>query len=504
MKFTTASIAALAFVSSVAAQQGAWAQCGGIGFTGGKTCISGYTCELYNDYYSQCVPGTAGPTTTTTTTTTTRPVTSARTTTTTTIIRPTTTTTTVVRSTTTTSTTVNSPISSPTPAGNDQWVAAWASMPQEVEQSNLPPSPFNGGSTMFRDATIRQTVYTTLDADRIRLQISNTFGGAALPITAASIALPSNGAAGVGGIDTITLKTLTFKGSASISIPAGQMAYSDPIDFKIKAQGNIALSLYLQTGQASAKITGHPGSRTTSWMQSGNQVNAGSVTGSSVAHWYFINAVEAYVPTTTGSIVFLGDSITDGRGSDNDKNNRWPDQLLARVRSAGITNVAFNNEAAGGNAVLSGGLGPYLLSRYKRDALSVAGVKYVMIFEGVNDIGSAATDTTTQQKLGDNLIAAFKQIVADCKATGLQTIGGTITPFGGSGQSYSNPTREQTRQRVNNWILTSGTFDYVVDFAAAVGSGDHLLSQYDGGDHLHPNVAGYQAMANAFPLSIFQ
>jgi lysophospholipase L1-like esterase len=182
---------------------------------------------------------------------------------------------------------------------------------------------------------------------------------------------------------------------------------------------------------------------------------------------------------------------------------RWPDLLLARMQKNGITNIGVNNQAAGGNAVLSGGLGPTLLSRYKRDSLEQQGVKYVMIFEGVNDIGNSGTDSGTQTRLGDQLINAFKQIVADCKKAGFITIGATITPFGGSGQSYANPARDATRQKVNQWIMTSGTFDAVVDFAGIIGQGANLKSQYDGGDHLHPNVAGYQEIADKFPLDIF-
>ncbi|KAJ0304644.1 hypothetical protein Brms1b_011185 [Colletotrichum noveboracense] len=362
----------------------------------------------------------------------------------------------------------------------------------------------NGGSAQFRDATLRQTFHTSIGASRLRVQLSNIFGGSDLPITAASLALPLDGAAGVPGIDTKTLKGLTFSGSPSVTVKQGAMVYSDPIDFTIAAQTNIALSLYTQQGQSGSKITGHPGSRTTSWMQSGNQVNASSVTGASTKHWYFASAVEAWAPKNTSAMIILGDSISDGRGSDDDRNNRWPDLVLARLQKEALANIAVANQAAGGNAVLQGGLGPPLLQRYNRDALSQQGVKYVFVFEGVNDIGPSATDSTTQQRLGDNLISAYKQIVADCKKAGLVIIGATITPFAGSGQSYSNPAREQTRQRVNEWILENRTFDHVVDFASFIGDGDHLKAQFDGGDHLHPNVPGYQELANKFPVEILR
>lgn len=246
-------------------------------------------------------------------------------------------------------------------------------------------------------------------------------------------------------------------------------------------------------------------------MVSGNSVDAASLLGSAAntKHWYFVSAVEAWAPPTTGAFVILGDSITDGRGSTDDGNDRWPDLLLARMQASngsGAAIVGVNNQAAGGNAVLTGGLGPTLLTRYQRDALQVAGVKYVMIFEGVNDIGGGSADSGTQTRIGTELQEAFAKIVEECKAAGIKTIGGTITPFGGNGQAYSSPVREAARVAVNEWILGSGTFDATVDFAQLIGDPttvSQLAAQYDGGDHLHPNVAGYQAMADGFPLDFF-
>lgn len=390
---------------------------------------------------------------------------------------------------------------------DSHWVATWVSMPQLVEPNNMPPSPFSGAAA-FKDATLRQTLHLSIGAERLRFQISNTFGGSDLPITEASVALPAGGNAGVNGIDTTTLKALTFNGSASIMIPRGQIAYSDPVDFKVDPQAMITVSVYSQAGQSGSSITGHPGSRTTSWMQQGNSVNASTVTGANTAHWYFLTAVEAWAPQTTAALVILGDSITDGRGSTDNANNRWPDLLLARMQKEGITNIAVCNQAAGGNTVLTGGLGPPLMQRYKRDLLTTAGVKYALIFEGVNDIGSASTDSGTQTRIGSSLESSFKTIATDAKAAGLTVFGATITPFGGNGQSYSNPTRDQTRQTVNKWILGGGdgSFDATIDFAAIVANPSNaanLATQYDGGDHLHPNVAGYQAIADKFPLDIF-
>ncbi|KAF9524669.1 SGNH hydrolase-type esterase domain-containing protein [Crepidotus variabilis] len=378
------------------------------------------------------------------------------------------------------------------------WIDTWTDMPQLVESSNMPPSPFAAGSTTFRDTTIRQTLHMSVGAQKIRVVFSNTFGGADLPITAANVALPTGGKAGVAGIQASPIVPITFKGGAtSATVPKGQTLTSDDIAFPVQPQQMITVTLYTQQGQATASIDGHPGSRTTTWLQQGNHVSATTVSGSSLQHWYLLSAVQAYVPPDYGSFVILGDSITDGRGSDNDMNNRWPDLLLARLQTNGLTNIGVVNQAAGGNRVLADGLGPSLISRYKRDALTQAGVKWVMIFEGVNDIGTGATGSGTQNQIANQLISAFTQIAKDAKSLGLPIFAATITPFGSS--QYGDTSREAARQTVNKWILTSGTFDAVIDFDKFIRNPSNpaqLASQYNSGDYLHPNVAGYQYIAN--------
>lgn len=362
----------------------------------------------------------------------------------------------------------------------------------------------------MKDATLRQTLHMSVGGPKIKLAISNTFGGSDLPITAGSVGLPVGGAAGVSGIQQSPLAAITVGGKTSFTVPRGQVVITDEVNFEVKPQSMISVTLYSQQGQSGSSITGHPGSRTTSWFVSGNKVNATSFSGTKSVHWYFVSAVQAYVPTTTRSLIILGDSITDGRGSDDDKNNRWPDLVLARLQASNYTHVAVCNQAAGGNTVLSGGLGPTLLSRYQRDAINQIGTKWVMIFIGVNDIGGGATNTGTQQSIGDNLIKAFTQIAADAKKAGYITIGGTITPFGApspSQQQYSDRNREVTRLRVNKWIVESRTFDHVVDFSKAIESktaAGQIDSKFHGGDYLHPNGAGYRTMAEAFPLEIFK
>lgn len=196
-------------------------------------------------------------------------------------------------------------------------------MVSKLNQCRDKLTPLKRGGTTLKDATLRQTLHMSIGAPRIRVQISNTFGGSDLPITAASLALPTGGKAGVGGIDTSTLTALTFDGGkASTTVPRGKVVYSDPVDFKVAPESMLTVSLYSQAGQQGSSITGHPGSRTTSWMQQGNHVNASSVAGTSTKHWYWVSVVEAWAPLDSSAFVILGDSITDGRGSIDDANNR--------------------------------------------------------------------------------------------------------------------------------------------------------------------------------------
>jgi lysophospholipase L1-like esterase len=295
----------------------------------------------------------------------------------------------------------------------------------------------------------------TTEASQIRIKISNVFGGSNLPITAVTVALPTNNTAGIHQIQASTLQKVTFSGKDSISISNGALAVSDPLNFPIKAQQVITVTAYLATGQITNSITSHPGSRTTSWWQFGNAVNAAQLaitdaTTQSAAHWYFLSSVEAWVPKSTGSLLIVGDSITDGRGSDTNKNNRWPDLLLARLqKNAATKHISIGNLAAGGNRILADGLGPNAFGRIDRDVLAHPGVKYAMIFEGVNDIGGAAATTAAQDVVYDSLVQAYKQMATLIHAHNIPVFGATITPFSApsnfTGQPYSSPIREATR-----------------------------------------------------------
>ncbi|KAJ5143438.1 Extracellular GDSL-like lipase/acylhydrolase [Penicillium bovifimosum] len=398
---------------------------------------------------------------------------------------------------------------------DSNWVTIWTTMPQLVEPANLPPVPFNGSTAVFSNTTIRQTLQLSLPAQEIRIRLSNAFGVNNLKINKVTVGLPTEHQVGTSAVQTKSLKSVSFDGSPDVEIPNGALAVSDPIFFPVEAQSAITITVYLEEGQEGHSITGHPGSRTTSYMTSGDWTTAKNLTDSSVQsteHWYFISGVEAHLPSKSSGFAIIGDSITDGRGSTTNANNRWPDLVLAQMQKHKPTsNIAILNQAAGGNRILQDGLGPNVLSRIDRDVLAQSGVRYAMIFEGVNDIGVADTDPTTQAEIEKGLIAAYKQIATRIHALGIPFFGATITPFGSAKdadyiQPYSNAEREKTRQNINRFIRESGVFDAVLDFDKVLRdpkAPSQLAEKFDSGDHLHPNVDGYQALAEHFPLHVF-
>jgi lysophospholipase L1-like esterase len=377
-------------------------------------------------------------------------------------------------------------------AADGHWVGTWGCGPQLTESRNLPPTP-------LANSTLRQFVHVTIGGKQLRVRFSNAYGTNAVTLKAVHVALASGtGSAGTGSINTATDKALTFQGVPSAVIPAGEMIWSDPFDYNLPPLANLAISIYF--GDISATtINGHPGSRTTSFIISSNVVSAGNMAGAAkTAHWYIITGVDVLAEAETSALVILGDSITDGRGSTTDANNRWPDDLANRLATNPPTaEVGVINMGIGGNGIF-GGLGPSAQKRFDRDVLNQSGARWVIVFEGVNDIGAGNSTEAT-------LTNAYAQLVDQAHAKNLRAYGATITPFGKSG--YYTPAHEAARQAVNNWIRTSGKYDAVIDFDAAVrdpAAQTHLLSAYDSGDGLHLSPAGYQAVANAIDLSLFK
>jgi lysophospholipase L1-like esterase len=382
------------------------------------------------------------------------------------------------------------------------WVHTWVAMPQLTEPHTMPPEPFTQDGLVMAGATLRQTVRASIGGPEVRLRFSNVFGGAALPLTAVAVARPAGGAAGARAVEPGSGRAVTFGGRPSTTVPVGAQVVSDPVDFPIAPGENLTVTLYLAHGQSSDDITSHPGSRTTSHLLAGDHVDAPDLAGATPTdHWYFLSGVE--VPAVgTAALVVLGDSLTDGRGSTTNGNDRWPDRLLDRLPGQ----VAVLNQGAGGNRVLSDGLGPSALARFDRDVLAIAGVRWLILFEGVNDIGTAEPTETAQHRVADDLIAAYGQMVIRAQAHGIRVFGATLPPFGGN--EYDDPAghRETARRRVNGWIRDGGAFDAVIDLDLAARdprTPRALLPAYDGGDHLHLTPAGYQALADAVPPHLF-
>jgi lysophospholipase L1-like esterase len=374
------------------------------------------------------------------------------------------------------------------------WVGTWATAQQIVEPANMPPAPGLSANTL------RQVVRVSLGGQRVRVRFSNVFGDGPLTITAAALA-PSLGES---RIAAPAQRTLSFAGNPSVVVEAGRDTASDALSFDLAPLSTVAVTA--RFARVPAVLTGHPGSRTTSYIQPGDAVAEPSLAGAvTTVHWYVATGIDVVAPVRAAAVVTLGNSITDGRGSGTDRQNRWPDELARRLQSDPTTRlVAVLNAGIGGNCVLRDCLGPSALSRLERDVLRPPAVRWAILLEGVNDIGQAKSPADADS-IAHGLTAAFAQIVARAHARGIRVYGATILPFGGS--FYDAPHREAARLTVNEWIRTSGTFDAVVDLDAALrepAQPSRLASAADGGDHLHPNEAGYRAMAAAIDLALFR
>jgi len=375
---------------------------------------------------------------------------------------------------------------------DSQWVGTWGASPQLTEVRNLPPPP---GLT---SNTLGQIVQVSIGGKHLRARFSNAFGTNPVTINSVHLAL----SAGSSGIKTDSDKALTFQGKPTVTIPKGESVLSDPFNFDLTPLSDLAVTIHF--GDTSGAVTGHPGSRSTSYLQSGDSVSVADLpTAAQTQHWYILTGIDVEAGKSSAAVVTLGDSITDGRGSGTDKNDRWPDNLARRLQAdKGPADIAVLNQGIGGNCVLRGGLGPTALSRFDRDVLSQSGARWLIVLEGVNDIGGSRG---TNSPVADELIAAYGKMIVQAHARNIRVYGATITPFGGS--FYDRPGHETARTTVNDWIRTSGKFDAVIDFDAATRDPQnptHLLPAADSGDHLHPNEAGYKMMADAIDLRLFR
>lgn len=382
------------------------------------------------------------------------------------------------------------------------WIATWGASQQIPEPQNaLPPGD-------LRDATVRQIFHLSAGGPEVRVHLSNAFGTAALHFTSVHIARPL--AADSSAIDPATDKALTFAGASDVIVPPGAEFVSDPIKYPVAALSNVAVTFHLDTPPE--QETSHPGSRATSWYVHGDAVAAPQLSNPKhVDHWYQISEIDVLAGPGAATVVALGDSITDGHGSTTNGNDRWPDALAARLEHSPATrNIGVSNQGIGGNHLLTDGTGPNALARFDRDVLAPAGVRWVIVLEGVNDLGALSRMRNVPQAehaaLVARLLAAYRQIVARAHAHGIRVFGATITPYVGSDYYHPAAMNEADRQTLNRWIRAPGHFDAVVDFDRVIRDPHHpdrMLPAYDCGDHLHPSPAGYRAMAAAIPLSLF-
>ena len=372
------------------------------------------------------------------------------------------------------------------------WVTTWATALQIAEPHNMPPEPYLSGNSF------RQTVQVSVAGKQLRLHLSNIFNDGTTEIQSVEIAVAKTMGASP-EIDEKTSVALTFNGSPYVAMKAGEAVVSDPVRFKVKERMNLAITIHYGL-VSSTTLTSHPGSRTTSYIAEGNTTDF-SDPAAKTDHWYTISAIDVIPKKKAAAIAVLGDSITDGRGTTTNGQDRWTDQL-SRNLLANNKNIAVLNFGLGGNCVLQGGLGPTGLARYKRDLFGHEGVKYIILFEGVNDLGNARDGVAT----AEGVKKAWQQIIREAHAHGIKVFGATVTPFKGNG--YARGNHEEGRKTLNEWIRTGGEFDGVIDFDAMVRDTqdpDRLNPAFlFENDWLHLNASGYETMGKGIDLKLFK
>lgn len=378
------------------------------------------------------------------------------------------------------------------------WIAGWAASPEAA----APTSPFADG---FRDQTIRNIIYTSAGGTVARVRLDNAFGSRALEVGAAAIAVTGRGAPGLAGASV----PLSFAGHSSTVIPPGRQVFSDPVRLAVRPFERLAVSVFLP--RATGPPTEHYNAHQTNYLATGDRVLAAGAAAfnSPLESWYFVSSLDVWSSgRDRGAVVALGDSITNGNGSATGANARWPNALARRLASLPGQAPSVVDAGIEGNRVLNAApcCGPSAVARFGRDVLHQSGVAEVILLEGINDItysNSASPLTVPHSNVSaPQIIAGYEELIERAHSAGLKIFGATLTPFAGS-QPWT-PAGEAKREAVNAWIRSSGAFDGVIDFARVLGAPadpERLDPRYDDGDHLHPNDAGYQAMANAIDLA---
>ena len=372
------------------------------------------------------------------------------------------------------------------------WVGTWGTARQLVEPHNNPPAPG------LANNTLRQIVQVSIGGETVRLRLTNEFSKESTEILAIEMAQAKTAGSSY-EIDESTTVSLTFDGKPGVTMEAGATATSDPIKFSMNPRQNVAITIHYGNA-SSTSVTGHPGSRTTSYLAEGNTNDFSNAVRTD--HWYNILGLDVHAGLETGAVAILGNSITDGRGSTTNQQNRWPDVLSRRLLSNEATkNVGVLNMGIGGNCMLGGGLGPAGKDRYTHDLLDQPGVKWIILFEAINDLGWARDGMWS----ANAVIDLYTKIINEAHAKGIYVFGGTITTF--KNNSYYSEDHEKGRQHLNNWIRTTPLLDGVIEMEHAVRNPQDTISMNPEflfeNDYLHPNAKGYEAMGNIVDLSLF-
>lgn len=377
-----------------------------------------------------------------------------------------------------------------TSTGAQHWVGSWSGSPY-YDSGNPPPAS-------LANSVLRQIAHVSLGGSQIRVQLSNLAGNGAVTISKAHIARCKATGLVDSTIDTATDKALAFSGSASVTIAQGKEVWSDPIDYDLPALSNLTITLAF--GSVPSQVSGHSGSRTTSYIQTGSSdVSAASMSSATKTdHWFYISGIDVMAPETARCAVAIGDSITDGRGTDTNGNNRWTDILASRLQAnAATAEVGVLNQGIGATNLI-GNSGTAGQARFARDVLGQSAVKYAILYHGVNDIGGGASYASMK--------SAYDDLIKQAHAKGLLIYGGTILPF--SGNSYYSAAHESVRQQVNTYIR-SGVFDGVIDFDKELSDGGNppklqaAYAKWSQEDWLHPGPDGYKKMGDTPDLALF-
>ena len=395
----------------------------------------------------------------------------------------------------------------PAQSGLESWVTTWTTAQQLVAPTGPPRPTRQGGPeasnlpASFSDQTVRMVTHVSLGGRRVRVELSNMLNAQPLEIGAAHVAVHKGNGEIVSGTD----RALAFGGSASFTIPPGAMAVSDPVDLDVAPLSDVAVSLYLP------RETGTPASHTvglhTAYISKGNVAGSRSMPEPTTMFAYaWLAGIDVAASRDAYTVVALGDSITDGFATTRDADLAWPTLLAKRLKENRSTqHVAVVNQGISGNQVLRDGAGISALARLDRDVLTRPGVKWVILLEGINDINIRTRPNGPNPLTAEELIGGYRQIIERCHAQGIKVIGATLTPSEGV-PTYSER-GEEVRVAANGWIRAKGNFDAVVDFDAMLRDAQRparLKAEDDSGDHIHPNDAGNQLMADAFDLGVFK